>query len=431
VAALALTLGATAAAWADEREGPLRTEVAPGVYLASASELAETGHHPQSSQSRRSAPTPMIVGGTTTTIARWPWQVSIGYLPIDPTNAFRNHNCGGTLVATRIVVSAAHCMTLGPTRNFRPPEEFQVLAGRTKLSASGGREHELADYFWFVDEDGTPLWNPETLEWDVVFILLASSSDQRTIKIAGPDEAAVWAPGRRAFATGWGSTVAGTDVEIEDDVDQSDVLRQARLRMISDSVCDSVWGAEFVSAVMVCAGDLAGGVDVCYGDSGGPLVVPIAGGGYRLIGDVSFGEGCGLPDTPGVYGRLASDPIRNALREGIQAVAGVDVVGSGAEPSNGFRFGPRNRRPKAGTAGLTVRVPGRGKVLLHGTERVRGATAYPSEAGPARLLVRPRGKAKRRLNRAGTTRVRAGVTYTPMGGEPRTRSTRMRLVKRR
>jgi hypothetical protein len=79
-------------------------------------------------------------------------------------------------------------MTLGATRNFRPPDEFRVITGRTKLSSSAGQAHDLANYFWFVDKDGKPLWNPKTAQWDVVFLQLASSSKQQTIKIAGPGE---------------------------------------------------------------------------------------------------------------------------------------------------------------------------------------------------------------------------------------------------
>jgi hypothetical protein len=165
------------------------------------------------------------------------------------------------------------------------------------------------------------------------------------------------------------------------------------------------------------------------------LVVPVAGGGFRLVGDTSFANGCGLPDTPGVYGRLADDPIRSALQEGVLRVAGVDIVGSNALPSNRFRFGRVTHRPRTATARLSVRVPGRGQVLLEQSGSVKRAVMWSQEAGAMRLPVRARGLTRRRLNRAraGDTaraRIRARVRYSPFGGEPRGESTRVWLVKR-
>jgi hypothetical protein len=368
-----------------------------------------------------------IVGGHRAKISRWPWQVSIGYLPIGSDPA-RRHGCGGTLVAPTIVVTAAHCVTLGGSE-FRPPEEFGVVSGRTKLSRKGGQEHAVADYHWFVDEQGRPLWSRDTIAWDVVFMELATPSRQRPIKIAGPSEAVTWAPGRRAFITGWGSTRAGTDDEISSK--PSKALRAAKVRMISDSKCDSVYGPAVSDELMVCAGDLAGGVDACSGDSGGPLVVAVRGGGHRLIGDTSWADGCGLPGTPGVYGRLAADPIRSALQAGILDVAGVGVIGAGAEPTNRVRFGAGNLKVRGAVARMRVSVPGRGQLRLHGSKAIDGALAYPVRAGRLRLAIQPRGRVLRRLNEGSRPRARVEVTYTPMGGSPRKHRARLELHRPR
>ena len=45
---------------------------------------------------------------------------------------------------------------------------------------------------------------------------------------------------------------------------------------------------------------------VFQGDSGGPLIVQNANGDYEQIGIVSFGEGCALPDKPGVFTKVSN-----------------------------------------------------------------------------------------------------------------------------
>ena len=62
-----------------------------------------------------------------------------------------------------------------------------------------------------------------------------------------------------------------------------------------------------IVGTMLCAGG-DGLKDACMGDSGGALFLP-AGEGRPLpvaIGIVSWGVGCGLPDTPGVYTRVSA-----------------------------------------------------------------------------------------------------------------------------
>jgi Ca2+-binding RTX toxin-like protein len=289
-------------------------KVAPGVFLAEA---------PRSNDVQ-----PRIVGGNTTTIAEWPWQAALTLNPaIYSGNGFDRQRCGASLVAPTIIVTAAHCVHRSGN-TFYPASTFASITGRTTLSnSSQGQEIAWSNLYIFVDGSGNPLFNRQTFDWDVVFAQLSSpspSSNSTPIQLAGTDEAAFWAPSNEnAWATGWGTTSSGGS--------PSDTLRDVNIDRVADSACGASisYGGAFHPGTMVCAGEIAGGQDTCQGDSGGPLVTPIGGGAFRLIGDTSWGNGCGLPNYPGIYGRVAQDPMCSALQSGIQTVAGVNVVGSG------------------------------------------------------------------------------------------------------
>lgn len=65
--------------------------------------------------------------------------------------------------------------------------------------------------------------------------------------------------------------------------------------------CNELWGGG-VDITMVCAGEPLGGRDVCIGDSGGPLILT---GSSTIVGTVSYGNPCALPDFPTVYANVA------------------------------------------------------------------------------------------------------------------------------
>lgn len=380
---------------------------------------------------------PRIVGGGPATIGDVPWQVAIA-VPPDGRNGFQRQFCGGSLIASKLVVTAAHCVYenvvpgfCGPTDGFNAPAaDFSVISGRTTLSSEQGGETPAAEIYYFdrdasgeivaeaqASGDGQGLYSCETSEWDVALIELASpaAGPAEPIKIAGAEERAVWDAGRAAVASGWGATSEGGA--------GSDGLQAVEIEIIADSVCGSqaVYGDAFVPQTMVCAGELAGGKDTCQGDSGGPLVTPLNGGGFRLVGDTSFGFGCAQPNSPGVYGRLADNPLRSAMADAGRAIAGADVIGTGgrapAPPQTTIEKGPKEvvktKRSKAKArfrfaadepASFECRLdkkpyracssPKKVKVRpgKH-TFRVRGVDGQTGEPGPAAKL---RWKVKRR-----------------------------------
>ncbi len=282
-------------------------------------------------------PEPRVVGGQQTEISEWPWQVAIADPPAPGEDGYDRQFCGGSLVAPTVVVTAAHCAYDFEASEFQPPEAFSVISGRTTLSSDEGAETPVVDLFYFVETASGPaaqsqtepaagpaLYDPEESEqWDVVLLELdsAAPAPAAPIQIAGAGERDLWEAGDPAFVTGWGSIATAFGPYPDD-------LQEAEVEIVADGDCEFAYGGSFFVETMVCAGLYPeGGRDSCQGDSGGPLVVPAAAGGFRLVGDTSFGTGCGLPGFPGVYGRLADDPMRSALEAAVLEIAGVDITG--------------------------------------------------------------------------------------------------------
>jgi len=313
------------AAQADPALEPV-AKVAPGVFIAPVGgDPAPARNAPDGDGGNDAEPGPStgIVGGAPTTIEEWPWQAALALSETfrPGMNGFDRQFCGGTIVAPTILISAAHCFYDNPvpgTGFGAPASTFSAITGRTFLSSSAGQEIPVQTIYTFTDSAGNQLYNPDTSEWDVVIVELAAATTSTPIKIAGAHESGLWAPGSSAFVTGWGALSEGGSYP--------DQLQVAAVGMLADSTCAGQYGATYFPTVMVCAGVLEGGRDTCQGDSGGPLVVPTGWGEFRLVGDTSFGEGCARPGVPGVYGRLAADPMRSAIRNGVLGVAGVDVV---------------------------------------------------------------------------------------------------------
>jgi hypothetical protein len=118
------------------------------------------------------------------------------------------------------------------------------------------------------------------------------------------------------------------------------------------------------------------------------------------------------------------------------AGAGLTNVSAVVEPSHDFTIASIRRKPKKGIAKVGVTVPGPGSLALSGSgiraQQASGRLPLAAKtvaAGTVELVVRAKGKKRRRLNRTGRVKVKASITYVPTGGSPGTQSTKLKLRK--
>lgn len=85
----------------------------------------------------------------------------------------------------------------------------------------------------------------------------------------------------------------------------SRTLQQAAVPLLPKRFCKERYKGLFTGR-MLCAGNLQENnrVDSCQGDSGGPLMCERPDETWVVYGVTSWGYGCGVKDTPGVYTRV-------------------------------------------------------------------------------------------------------------------------------
>lgn len=209
-----------------------------------------------------------IVGGRDTTIEDHPYIVSV--------QIHNTHGCGGSILSPIWILSAAHCF-------IESLSAYSIRTGSTTINSGG----EVIAIRRIINH---PDYNAPTADYDISLLELDSPITTivaRSVALAA--EGGPPAAGVTATVTGWGALWEGGPL--------STILQVIQVPIISMADCRAVYGANFVTDRMFCAGFLGvGGVDACQSDSGGPL---IANG--VLTGVVSWGFGCARPDGPGVY----------------------------------------------------------------------------------------------------------------------------------
>ncbi|MBW5425261.1 trypsin-like serine protease [Streptomyces sp. BG9H] len=233
----------------------------------------------------------VIVGGSPVQVSDSPWVVALSSR--DRFGGTRSGQfCGGVVTGRTTVLTAAHCMSddvLGLPMNR--VKDLTVIAGRGDLGTSEGREIPVREVRI------NPEYDAYSNSGDVAALTLAEALPEGyVLPMAGEGDPAYKA-GTEAAVYGWGDTTGAGDY--------ARTLHAARVRVLSDAVCEEAYPGNadgtYQAETMLCAGEMEGRRDACQGDSGGPLVAQ-----GRLIGLVSWGSGCGRPGSPGVYTRISA-----------------------------------------------------------------------------------------------------------------------------
>ena len=265
---------------------PLSNSITPGLQTCS-----EAENFPEltslSSEEK-------IVGGVEAGDNAWPW---IAHLSLqDEENDAWWYSCGGSVIANRWVMSAAHCC-----------EGIQTIYARFGDLHRWGwdsNEYELQATAWFNHpEYGSRAADGDSQNNDVCLIkfnndIIASDPDNQVRPVCLPK--ADKEHGAGCWVAGWGTTSSGGS--------SSATLLSVGVNILSAEYCVANSYFSSLQADDICASkpDIDGdgktdpGSDACQGDSGGPLVCPVD-GKATLMGVVSRGQGCAWEGWPGLY----------------------------------------------------------------------------------------------------------------------------------
>jgi len=250
---------------------------------------------PQTGCGRPQVAMSRVVGGQNAKAHSWPWQIGL--------HRSGRFMCGGSIINSRWVVTAAHCV------HRRSARDFKVKLGDHNRNVNEGEQYiQVSKIVVHKSYQNTRLNN------DIALLQLATPAKfgRNVQPVCLPNQGEAPKVGSKCYITGWG--------KIRHPGGSHYLLQQLALTIQSKQTCSAKNGRVApITDQMLCAAntDVTQNQSGCHGDSGGPFVCQNSNGSWTLHGAVSWGSPrCNIKEAFTVFARVGQ--FRNWIEQNMQ-----------------------------------------------------------------------------------------------------------------